>query len=83
MQPAEEFSTLAHELAHLCCEGSYVATPTRNRLNRWPFHISVHSYNPAKEFEQVGRHFQFRRNFKTASDQLRSIFQKDLPVNMA
>jgi len=83
MQPAEEFSTLAHELAHLCCEGSYVATPTRNRLNRWPFHISVHSYNPAKEFEQVGRHFQFRRNFKTASDQRRSIFQKDLPVNMA
>ena len=25
MQPAEEFSTLVHELAHLCCVGSYVA----------------------------------------------------------
>jgi hypothetical protein len=81
MQPAEEFSTLAHELAHLCGAGSYVATPTRNRLNR-PFHISEHSHL-AKETKQVGRHFQFRRNFKTASDQRRSIFQKDLPVNMA
>jgi hypothetical protein len=24
MQPAEEFSVLAHELAHLCCVGTYV-----------------------------------------------------------
>jgi hypothetical protein len=25
MQPAEEFSTLTHEIAHLCCVRSYVA----------------------------------------------------------
>jgi hypothetical protein len=24
-ETAEEFSTLAHELAHLCCVGAYVA----------------------------------------------------------
>lgn len=53
-------------------------TTPRNRLNR-PFHISEHSPNPAKETEQVRSTFSVSRNLKTASDQRRSIFQKDFP----